>query len=249
MRIRKNIRKKENDSRWLHYGELVRKMGTLGRHLELTVGLDDTSDVKVEEVSVENGLDDSGDNGNWVEEALGVVSIDPVEDVEESVGSEGEEVVSSDGFSVSGTREHEELWHDGDGFEVDGESPHDLHEHELVVDDESKNHAWNDEELNSESVVVSVVGCLELHPHEVHGSNRSGEEEDLHDGVVEGIETGEKIQVSGEEGDGEEDLGPSGDSFTTARLPYFEKENDDGHGVSHISRDTEQIHCFFCGFK
>ena len=54
------------------------------------------------------------------------IPINPVEDVEESVGSEGKEIVSSDSFSVSGSREHEELWHDGDGFQIDRERPHNL---------------------------------------------------------------------------------------------------------------------------
>lgn len=208
----------------------------------MTVGLDDTSDVKVKEVGVENSLNDSGNDSNWVEETLGVVSVNPVEDVEESVGSEGEKVVSSDGFSISGSREHEELWHNGDCFEVDRECPHNLHKHKFVVDDKSENQTWDDEELNSESVVVSVVCCLELYPHKVNGSDGSSEEENLHHCVVQRIEASEEIQVSCEEGDGEEHLGPSRDSFTTARLPYFEQKDDDGHGVSHIGRDTEQIH-------
>lgn len=198
------------------------KLSSLSRHLELTVGLDDTSDVKVEEIGVKNGLHNSGNNGNRVEEALGVVSINPVENVEESVGSEGEEVVSRDSFSISSPGKHEELWHDGNSFEVDRKSPHYLHKHEFVVDDKSENQTWDDEELNSESVVISVVCCLELHPHKVHGSNGSSQEEHLHYGVVQRIETSEKVQVSCEEGDSKQNLGSSRDSFATAGLPYFE---------------------------
>lgn len=210
----------------------------------MTVGLDDTNDVKIEEVGVEDGLDNSGDNGDRVEEALGVVSVDPVEDVEESVGTEGKEVVSGDGFGVSGAGQHEKLWHDGHRFQVDGERPHDLHEHKLVVDDKSKNHAWDDQELDSEGIVVAVICCLELHPHEVDGSDGSSEEEDLHYGIVKGIEASEEIQVPSEESDSEEDLGPARDSFATAGLPYFEQQNDYGHGVGQVGRDTEQIHNF-----
>lgn len=216
----------------------------LGGHLKLAVGLDDTSDVKVEEVGVEDSLNDSGDNSNRVEEALSVVSVDPVEDVEESVGSKGEEVVSGDGFGVSSSGEHKELWHNSHSFQVDGESPHDLHEHKLVVDDKSENHAWDDQELNSESVVIAIVGCLELHPHEVDGSDGSGEEKDLHYCIVEGVETSEEIQVSSEESYSKKNLGPARDSFATARLPYFEQQNDDGHGVRQVGRDSEQIHNF-----
>lgn len=206
--------------------------------------MDNTSDVEVEEVGVENGLNDSGNNGDWVEEALGVVSINPVEDVEESVRSEGKEIVSGDSFSVSSSRKHEELGHDGDGFQVDRECPHNLHKHEFVVDDQSENDTWDNKEFDAEGIVVSIVGCLELHPHQVDSSDGSSEEENLHDGVVQGIEASEEIQVSCEEGYGEEDLGPSGNTFTTAGFPYLEQQDDDGHGVSHISRDTEQVHNF-----
>lgn len=146
--------------------------------------MDDTSDIKVEKVGVEDGLHDSGNNSNGVEEAFGVVSVDPVENVEESVRSESEEVVSSDGFGISRAREHEELGHDGDGFQIDGEGPHHLHEHELVVDDECENQARDHQKFDAESVVVTIVCCLEFHPHEVDGSNGSSKKENFHDSIV-----------------------------------------------------------------
>lgn len=113
--MRNNKNQNENDSRCM----ISMEMSILSRHLELTVGLDDTSNVKVEEIGVKNSLHNSGNDGNRVEKALGVVSINPVENVEESVGSEGKEVVGSDCFSVSSSGKHEELWHDSNSFKID----------------------------------------------------------------------------------------------------------------------------------
>lgn len=45
------------------------------------------SDVEIEEVAVENGLDDAGDNGDDVEAVLVVIAVDPVEDIEAAVGA------------------------------------------------------------------------------------------------------------------------------------------------------------------
>ena len=46
--------------------------------------------VQVEEVTVKDRLDAAGDDGDQVEEPLEVVAIDPVEEVEGAVDSEGE---------------------------------------------------------------------------------------------------------------------------------------------------------------
>ncbi len=53
-------------------------------------------DVQVEEVTVEDSLHDAGEDGDQVVEALAVVSVDPVEDVEASVGAQTEQVVAGD---------------------------------------------------------------------------------------------------------------------------------------------------------
>ena len=68
------------------------------------------SDVKVEEIAVEHGLDTSGHNGNEIEESLGVVSVHPVENVETPIESLSEQVMGSDGFCLSGLADHKQLW-------------------------------------------------------------------------------------------------------------------------------------------
>lgn len=64
--------------------------------LHTLTGLDDTGDVKIEEIGVENSLYNSGNNDNWIEIVLGVVAVNPVENVESAVGAKSEQVVSSD---------------------------------------------------------------------------------------------------------------------------------------------------------
>jgi len=85
-------------------------------------------DVKIEKVAIEDGLDTARENGDQVEESLKVVSVGPVEDVESSVSSECEKVMGGDGFGLSGLADHEQLGQDGDGLQVDGEGPENLHD-------------------------------------------------------------------------------------------------------------------------
>eukprot|EP00960_Hanusia_phi_P056240 763194-Hanusia_phi.AAC.5 len=51
------------------------------------------------------------------------VSVDPVDDVESSVSPDAENVEQREGFSLLGLLQHEELRQDGNGLEVDRESP------------------------------------------------------------------------------------------------------------------------------
>ena len=61
--------------------------------------------------------------------------------------------------------------------------------------------------------------------HEIDGSRGAGDEEHLHDGVVEADEAGEEVQVAADEHDQEEDLGLARYSSTTARLPDLGDNN------------------------
>ena len=63
-----------------------------------------------------------------------VVSVDPVEDVESAVDSQSEEIVRGDGLGFASLLDHEELRQDGHRLQVDGEGPEDLHQGELVVE-------------------------------------------------------------------------------------------------------------------
>lgn len=58
-------------------------------------------DVQVEEVAVKNGLDNTSHDGNPVLESFAVVAVDPVDDVQSTVGAQGKQVVRSDRFRFS----------------------------------------------------------------------------------------------------------------------------------------------------
>lgn len=83
-------------------------------------------DVKVEEVTVKDGLDHAGHNGDQVEEPFKVVTPDPVEDVERPIQAQAEQVVGGDRLSLASLTDHEELRQDRHRLQVDGERPQDL---------------------------------------------------------------------------------------------------------------------------
>lgn len=93
--------------------------------------------VQVEEVTVEDGLDNTGHNSDDVIEAFEVEAINPVEDVETPVGAEGEEIVAGDRLCLPCLADHEQLRQDGHRLEVDGEGPEHLHGGKLVIEHES----------------------------------------------------------------------------------------------------------------
>ena len=85
--------KKANSSRKFLIKSFAReaKVPNLDRELEL-LALEDLGVVDIEEVAVENGLYDAGNDGNPANLVLCFhgVPVDPVGDVESSVASEGE---------------------------------------------------------------------------------------------------------------------------------------------------------------
>lgn len=83
-------------------------------------------DIKVEEVTIEDGLDHPGHDGDHVKEALKVEPPDPVEEIESTVDTQAEQVVGSDGLSLSRLADQEELRQNSHRFKIDGEGPQDL---------------------------------------------------------------------------------------------------------------------------
>ncbi|WAQ97476.1 hypothetical protein MAR_030166 [Mya arenaria] len=66
-------------------------------------------DVEIEEVTIEYCLHTTGHNSDQVKEALKVVSVDPVEEIECAVGAQSKQVMAGDGFSLSSFAHHEQL--------------------------------------------------------------------------------------------------------------------------------------------
>ena len=75
-----------------------------------------------------------------------------------------------------------------------------------MVHEERQPSHGHDEELHAKRVVVTVIGGLELGIEEVDCGGRAGDEDDLHDGVVEGDEVGEEVQVPRDEHQSKHDL-------------------------------------------
>jgi len=94
-------------------------------------------DVEIEEVDVEDSLNDSSNNSNGIKETFSVVTIDPVENVKTTVGSQHKQVVAGDGLSFSSLGHHEKLWQNRASFQIDGESPENLSDGEGVVEHKS----------------------------------------------------------------------------------------------------------------
>lgn len=93
----------------------------------LSKSFDPTScDVKIEEITVKDGLHHSRHHGDLVEEALCVITPHPVSDIESAVKPKEEQVVGSDGLRFPSFGDHEELRHDGHCLQEDGEGPQDL---------------------------------------------------------------------------------------------------------------------------
>lgn len=70
-------------------------------------------DIKVEEVTIQDGLDHPSHDGDHVKEALEVEPPDPVEEVKSTVDPQGEQIVGSDGLGFSGLADQEELRQNG----------------------------------------------------------------------------------------------------------------------------------------
>ena len=65
--------------------------------------------VQVEEVAVQNCLDTASYYSDQIKESLEVEPVDPVEDVQCTVGAQGKQIVTGDGLSLACLADHEEL--------------------------------------------------------------------------------------------------------------------------------------------
>lgn len=70
------------------------------------------SDIQVEEVTVKSCLDTSSNNGDKVIEPFIVVSVDPVNDVQSSVGTQGKQVMAGDCLCLASLGDHKQLRQD-----------------------------------------------------------------------------------------------------------------------------------------
>ena len=125
---------------------------------------------------------------------------------------------------------------DRDALEIDGEGPEDLHNTELMVEDQGEDGDGSEEELYTECIVVAIICCFELYEHQVDCPSCAGNEKHLHRCVVDTDKVGDKVQISGDEHDEEEDLALAGDAGAGAGLPYLEEQDDDREQVRNITK-------------
>lgn len=68
---------------------------------------------------------------------------------------------------------------------------------EVMIDQQSQNKTWHQQELNPECVVVVVVGSFELDIHQINSCIRGSYEHQLHNSVI-GRDVGcQQVQVAG----------------------------------------------------
>lgn len=152
--------------------------------------LDDLLVVDPEEVAVEDGLDEAGDDGDPVDlvvGALGEVAPDPVGDVEGAVEAQGEQVVGGDDLGLAGALQHEELRQDGHRLEPDGEGPRHLPRRPVVGEQHPERRRPAQQVLHPERVQVRVRRRLVPRRHQVHHVALRRDEEDLEQDVVQAL--------------------------------------------------------------
>lgn len=64
------------------------------------LSLENFGDIEIEEVAVEDGLDTPSNDSNDVIESLAIVSVDPVENVEATIGTESKQIVTGDALCL-----------------------------------------------------------------------------------------------------------------------------------------------------
>lgn len=85
------------------------------RKLEF-LALHDFCVINIEKVRVEQGLDDSGEEGDEIELNSEGPLVKPIEDVEEPVDSQREDVVHCETLSLTSSLDHEKLRKNRHGF-------------------------------------------------------------------------------------------------------------------------------------
>lgn len=77
---------------------------------------------------------------------------------------------------------------------------------EVVIYQQSQQHTRDQQEFNSERVMVVVVGSAELQIHQVEGSKRWDDKYELHKRIVQTNVGCEEVEIAAEIDDGEKDL-------------------------------------------
>lgn len=216
---------REKSSSYLSSHRTAHQSANLRRKLEL-LSLQHLGDVEVEEIAVQDRLDSSGEDRNQIVVSLGVVPVDPVENIQSTVRTQSEQVVTGNTFRFARFADEEQLRQDGHRFQVDRERPQHFQRSEAGMDQQGQYEARQQQELNAERIVIVVVGRLELDVHHVEGGKRGGDEHQLHHRVVQANVRCHQIQIAADIDHGEQNLRLAGDASARPRLPYFYQQQD-----------------------
>jgi hypothetical protein len=104
-----------------------------------------------------------------------------------------------------------------------------------MVDEQGQDHGRNDEKLDSERVMLTIVRGLELDIHQIERAKRGGQVEDLHHRVVQRDEVGEQVQVAGEKDEREQDLTATRNARARSGLPDLGEQDENRTQMGQIA--------------
>jgi len=157
--------------------------------------------------------------------------VDPVRQIQPSVHPQRSEIMRSNRLCLPRPLKHEQLRQDRHRLQINGESPKHFCWCPSIGENEGEQNARDEEVFESEGVETWIRGGSETELHEVEGVDGGGDEEEFHEGVVEGdVGACEEVDVAGEEDEDVKGLGFEGD---TLRVREWEGE---GEGQQMILR-------------
>lgn len=131
------------------------------------------SNIQVEKVEIKNSLNATRYNCNSVNEVFLGVAIVPIDNVQGSVKSKEEKVMTCDSLGCASFSYHLQLRHDGNGFEINRECPQKLHWRKIVVNKEGEPNSWYQNEFDSKLVTFFVVSWSEFDIAEINSDERN----------------------------------------------------------------------------
>jgi len=143
--------------------------------------------IVVEEIGIQHGLHDAGSPRDPITLALNEPTVDPIQNVEESIPAQGEQVVARQRFSASSPLQQEQLGQYRCGLEPLAERPQAFdHIKPVTVEEQRHNGTRHDQVPYAESVVLGVIRRFEAISHQKYNVVGGEEEEKLHQCVVKG---------------------------------------------------------------
>jgi hypothetical protein len=195
---------------------------TLGTGQSELSSLGSTLKVIIKEVHVQQSLKHSTKvNDKMMHVILLMVrSVNPVQNVEKTVGTHEEDIVSGQVLNLTIPLQNNQLGQDGDGLEVDGKSPQEIHgleDHTFLdqMGDQGHYGARRHGEFPVKEGILSLIvsGADGFFVFNGVDYESGGEDvKNFHAGVVVGVKCGEEVKVSSDEDEEVKLVGAHGDS-------------------------------------